>query len=483
MTDTPKHDSPGSALLEQLVPAWRDALPPSVSRAYFDGFVARHRAQLAQRLDALAARGEAHRADAAPGAPSHEPPTAPAKRPRGGARAVQILDRTLVFLPLSFLLAGRRYHSPYRTLEADEILIELQASVLEGEDTSPRLILHVAPRDTGRLAPLDLRGELQDANGDAVARFDWQSIPRADFLSLSDGTLSRLLGLEPAPTQAPAEAERDAEDPEAQRRQDLGRITRALLPQRWAAELDLLDAMLAGGAVGDMAIHTRRHLEGRGVLVRRDGGRFEIQDARPIEWVITPGLDLFARGRYYAAGPAEALGVLGRTLHRLGYPEPDPAIGPAFGVGRIHAKPHAELRRLIDTMGRQGIEPTTLIAQHWVAAVEMNLPIPLPPVPPEIRQLIEVLSQAGINPRELERQGVARVQWDAHALPPRDELPTLYQELLAQAADLDAIAAHLPAQLGDRDALALEIFDDMTKRGLLSPRDPATVDAGHAQST
>jgi len=451
-------------LLEQLVPAWRDALPPSVSRAYFDGFVARHRAQLAQRLDALAARGEA------------------AKRPRGGARAVQILDRTLVFLPLSFLLAGRRYHTPYRTLEADEILIELQASVLEGEDNPPRLILHVAPRDTGRLAPLDLRGELQDASGDEVARFDWQSIPRADFLSLSDDALARLFGLEPAP-HAPAEAERASDDPEAQRQQDRGRITRALLPQRWAAELDLLDAMLAGAPVGDMAIHTRRHLEGRGVLLRRDGGRFEIDDARPSEWVITPGLDLFARGRYYAAGPAEALAVLGRTLHRLGYPEPDPAIGPAFGVGRIHAKPHAELRRLIDTLGRQGIEPTTLIAQHWVAAVEMNLPIPLPPVPPEVRQLIEALSQAGINPRELERQGVARVQWDAHALPPRDELPALYQELLAQVADVDAIAARLPAQLGDRDALALEIFDDMTKKGLLSPPDPTAADAGHPQST
>jgi hypothetical protein len=54
MTEGLKHDSPGSALLEQLVPPWRDALPPSVSRAYFDGFVARNRAQLIHRLDALA---------------------------------------------------------------------------------------------------------------------------------------------------------------------------------------------------------------------------------------------------------------------------------------------------------------------------------------------------------------------------------------------------------------------------------------------
>jgi hypothetical protein len=143
-------------------------------------------------------------------------------------------------------------------------------------------------------------------------------------------------------------------------------------------------------------------------VVRRDGGVFDIHDARPIEWVITPGLDLFARGRFYAAGPAEALAVLGRTLHRLGYPEPDPAIGPAFGVGRVQAKPHAELRRLLDTLARQGIDPTTLIAQHWIAAVETNQPIPLPPVSPEIRRLIEALSQAGINPRELERQGVSR---------------------------------------------------------------------------
>ena len=52
-----------------------------------------------------------------------------------------------------------------------------------------------------------------------------------------------------------------------------------------------------------------------------------------------------------------------------------------------------------------------------------------------------------------------------------------------QAADLDEMSGHLPAQVGDRDALAHEIFDDMTKGGLLSPRDPAPVDAGHAQST
>jgi hypothetical protein len=202
MTDNPKHESPGSVLLDQLVPPWRDALPPSVSRAYFDGFVARNRAQLIQRLDALARRGEASRTGAGP-------TPAPAKRPRGGARAVQLLDRKLVFLPLSFLLDGRRYHTPYRTLEADEIVIELQASALEGEHTPPRLVLHVAPRDTGRLAPLDLRGELQDAGGDVVARFDWQSISRADFLSLSDDALARLFGVEPA--HAPREADIAAE--------------------------------------------------------------------------------------------------------------------------------------------------------------------------------------------------------------------------------------------------------------------------------
>jgi hypothetical protein len=338
MTEGPKHDSPGSALLEQLVPSWRDALPPSVSRAYFDGFVARNRAQLIHRLDALA-----RRADAEPSGPPREPTTAPAKRPRGGARAVQHLDRKLVFLPLSFLLGGRRYHTPYRTLETDEIVIELQATALEGEFTPPRLVLHVAPRDTGRLAPLDLRGELHDASGDVIARFDWHLITRADFLSLSDDALARLLGVEPPEAQAGGMG-RDAEDAEAKDREH---IARALLPRRWAAELDLLDTMLAGGAVTDTAITARRQLEGRGVLVRRNGGAFEINDARPIEWVITPGLDLFARGHYYAAGPAEALGVLGRTLHRLGYPEPDPGIGPAFGVGRIHAKPHDELRRLL----------------------------------------------------------------------------------------------------------------------------------------
>jgi hypothetical protein len=462
MTTGPNHDSPGSALLEQLVPAWRDALPASVSRAYFDAFIARNRAQLVERFDALARRG------AAP---------VPAKRPRGGTRAVQILDRKLVFLPLSFLLDGRRYHTPYRTLESDEIVLELQADLIEGEAVAPRLVLHVAPRDTGRLAPLDLRGELQDASGDVVARFDWQSMPRAEVLSLSDDALARLFGLEvEQPAHTPRELEGDAEDTEAQRRQDRAAIVRALLPRRWAAELDLLNTMRAGGAVDDTALHTRRNLEGRGVVVRRDGRVFDIDDARPSEWVITPGLALFARGRFYAAGPAEALAVLGRTLHRLGYPEPDPAIGPAFGVGRVRARSHAELRRLLDTLARQGIDPTTLIAQRWIAAVEMNLPIPLPSVSPEIRRLIQALSQAGINPRELERQGVSRVQWDAHALPPRDDVPALYEELLAHGAAVDEVAARLPAQLGDRRALALEILGDMTHKGLLSPHEHLTAD-------
>ncbi len=461
MTNDAKQDSPGSALLEQIVPVWRDALPPSVSRAYFDAFIARNRAQLVQRFDDLTRRRDA----------STDIP-APTKRPRGGTRAVKIIDRSLVFLPLSFLIDGRRYHTPYRTLETDEIVIELQASTIEGEAAAPRLILHVAPRDTGRLAPLDLRGELHDAGGDVVARFEWQSMPRAEVLSLSDDALARLFGLEAAaPAHTPRELERDAEDAEAQRSQDRAHITRALLPRRWAAELDLLDAMLAGGAVDDTALHTRRYLEGRGVVLRRDGGVFELNDARPIEWVITPGLALFARGRFYAAGPAEGLAVLGRTLHRLGYPEPDPAIGPAFGVGRVNAKPHAELRRLLDTLARQGIDPTTLIAQRWIAAVEMNLPIPLPPVSPEIRRLIQGLSQAGINPRELERQGVSRVQWEAHALPPRDDVPALYEELLAHASDVDEVAPRLPAQLGDRRALAQEIVADLTKKGLLSPHD------------
>jgi hypothetical protein len=457
------HETPGSQLLARLVPPWRDALPPHVSRVYFDGFVARNRDRLIHRLNAmLAQRGDA----------TH------AARPRAGAQAVRILDRRLSLMPLSFSLAGRRYHTPYRTIEAEEIVIELQASMRDGEDMPPRLLLHVAPRDTGRLAPLDLRGELQDARGDVVARFDWHSIPRADFMSLSDDALARLLGLDAAPatTDAPPETETEieapAEDDAAQAHHDRAHIDRTRLPTRWAAELDLLDRMHEGEPMPDTAIQTRRQLEGRGVLVRRDGGVFEVQHTRPIEWIITPGLDLFARGRYHAAGPAKALGVFGRTLHRLGYPEPDPASGPAFGVGRIHLKSHAELRRLIDTLGRQGVDPTTQIARDWVAAIELNQPIPLPPVPPDIRQLVRALSQAGIPPRTLERHGVARAQWDAHALHPREALPALYQEILdhrpVRAAE---VAARLPASLADRHALALEILDDMTTKGLLSPGD------------
>lgn len=58
-----------------------------------------------------------------------------------------------------------------------------------------------------------------------------------------------------------------------------------------------------------MALHTHGYLEGRGVVVRRDGGVFDINDARPIEWVITPGLDLFARGRFYAWARGGARGA------------------------------------------------------------------------------------------------------------------------------------------------------------------------------
>ncbi len=39
---------------EALLPSWRDTLPPSIDRAYFDAFVARHRAQLEATLALLA---------------------------------------------------------------------------------------------------------------------------------------------------------------------------------------------------------------------------------------------------------------------------------------------------------------------------------------------------------------------------------------------------------------------------------------------
>ena len=50
-------------------------------------------------------------------------------------------------------------------------------------------------------------------------------------------------------------------------------------------------------------------------------------------------------------------------------------------------------------------------------------------------------------------------------------MPALYEELLAHAGDVDEVAARLPAQLGDRRALAQEIVADLTKKGLLTPDD------------
>jgi hypothetical protein len=106
-------------------------------------------------------------------------------------------------------------------------------------------------------------------------------------MSLSDDALARLLGLDAAPatTDAPPETETEieapAEDDAAQAHHDRAHIDRTRLPTRWAAELDLLDRMHEGEPMPDTAIQTRRQLEGRGVLVRRDGGVFEVQHTPP----------------------------------------------------------------------------------------------------------------------------------------------------------------------------------------------------------
>jgi hypothetical protein len=44
----------GRELLDRIVPAWRDALPSTVPRAYFDSFVVRNRDALVRRFEALA---------------------------------------------------------------------------------------------------------------------------------------------------------------------------------------------------------------------------------------------------------------------------------------------------------------------------------------------------------------------------------------------------------------------------------------------
>jgi hypothetical protein len=64
------HETPGSQLLARLVPPWRDALPPHVSRVYFDGFVARNRDRLIHRLNAMLAQRGTRRT-------RHDPALAP----------------------------------------------------------------------------------------------------------------------------------------------------------------------------------------------------------------------------------------------------------------------------------------------------------------------------------------------------------------------------------------------------------------------
>ena len=81
MTTSPKHESAGHALFERIVPAWREALPSTVPRDYFDRFVVRNRDALLRRFDTFAAQTGA--------------------RPRASKEALAALAGRLGFMPKS----------------------------------------------------------------------------------------------------------------------------------------------------------------------------------------------------------------------------------------------------------------------------------------------------------------------------------------------------------------------------------------------
>jgi hypothetical protein len=214
---------------------------------------------------------------------------------------------------------------------------------------------------------------------------------------------------------------------------------------RLARQFRLLVAIGRGERFEDPdLVSLQRALEARGVLVRSYPG-FSVPERRA-EWVITPGLSLFARGRYYGSGPLEALTWYGRTLHLLGYPEPEPALSAVFGVGRTRWMPAAERARLVEGLKRRKADVDAEVAQQWA---DTDGEVGLPPVSAKVRALIEVMSEAGLAGRLLERHGVARTQWEAHARPPAQR-PT--------GAALRRLAADLPPELGDGIALASELI-------------------------
>ncbi len=171
MTTSPKRDGRGRDLFDRIVPAWREALPSTVPRDYFDRFVVRNRDALLRRFETFAAQTVA--------------------RPRASKEAVAALARRLGFMPKRVRVGDTSYHSATWTTDDGEIEITFQ-----GDHTEAKMILHVAPRDAEEL---DLRGVLLDATGNPVARFDGEVIPRPELIMLRETWLARWFGVTTTP--------------------------------------------------------------------------------------------------------------------------------------------------------------------------------------------------------------------------------------------------------------------------------------------
>ena len=249
---------------------------------------------------------------------------------------------------------------------------------------------------------------------------------------------------------------------------DLAAIDLSRLPGTWREELFALD-QIASGEWPARAV--KRRLMARGVLDDRATMPTIVGD-RPVEWTITPGLNLRVRGRDYAAGPRHELERLGRVLHRLGYPEPAPVYA-AFGVGRpFSLRSPAALGRMVREMTARGVDPTTQVPAAWVKAVaEGSAPL-APALPPELQRLVAELAAEGVPSSAVIRPlGLAPAQWDRYARPPSVEMTELRRSLLeALPATADAITLDLPADL-DQAALVNRLLKTYEGLGLVEASD------------
>lgn len=171
MTTSHRPDA-GGELLDRIVSAWRDALPATVPRAYFDRFIARNRDALVQRIAALAG-----------------PPGA---RPRAGREAAQALARRLALMPTAVRVGSVRYHSPVWLPGEQQVEITFRG---EGSEEAT-MTLVAAPRAGEEI---DLRGAITDDDGRLVASFDWTVMPRGDLIILRETALARWFGVTTTP--------------------------------------------------------------------------------------------------------------------------------------------------------------------------------------------------------------------------------------------------------------------------------------------